>query len=99
MLYFLTQLPPKPADVAEWTEHKNTDGRSYYYNAKSMESTWEKPQELADWEAKIEALQTPAAPEPEPSKVNGQATMETTPDEHSSSGSEDEEEKPVITYS
>lgn len=88
-----SQLPPKPAEVAEWTEHKNTDGRSYYYNSKTMESTWDKPQELVDWEAKISALQTPAVQEPEPSKVNGQAAMETGGDDHSSSGSDEEEEK------
>lgn len=61
-----------------------------------MESTWDKPQELIDWEAKIAALQTPVVQETEPSKLNGQAPMETGADEHSSSGSEDEEEKPVL---
>ena len=44
------QLPPKPPEVLEWSEHKNTDGRSYYYNSRTMESTWEKPQVLTDWE-------------------------------------------------
>ena len=44
------QLPPKPPEVTEWSEHKNTDGRSYYYNARTMESTWEKPQVLTEWE-------------------------------------------------
>lgn len=54
-----TQLPPKPPEVAEWSEHKNADGRSYYYNAVKMESTWDKPQVLVEWEAKIAALQQP----------------------------------------
>ena len=91
----MKQLPPKPAEVAEWTEHKNTDGRSYYYNSKTMESTWDKPQELVDWEAKISALQTPVVQEPESNKLNGQAAMETGGDDHSSSGSDEEEEKQV----
>ena len=29
-----------------WTEHKAPDGRTYYYNAISKESRWEKPDEL-----------------------------------------------------
>eukprot|EP00884_Botryococcus_braunii_P009980 jgi/Botrbrau1/18984/Bobra.0100s0021.1 len=29
-----------------WTEHKAPDGRFYYYNATTKQSTWEKPAEL-----------------------------------------------------
>ena len=29
-----------------WTEHKAPDGRSYYYNSKTKESRWEKPEEF-----------------------------------------------------
>ena len=43
-------MPQKPPEVAEWSEHKNVDGRSYYYNSKTMESTWDKPQVLTDWD-------------------------------------------------
>ena len=43
-------MPQKPPEVAEWSEHKNVDGRSYYYNSTTMESTWDKPQVLTDWE-------------------------------------------------
>lgn len=35
-----------PAAVKGWTEHKAADGRTYYYNAASGESKWEKPDEL-----------------------------------------------------
>lgn len=31
---------------SEWTEHKAPDGRTYYYNATSKQSLWEKPDEL-----------------------------------------------------
>lgn len=48
------QLPAKPPEVAEWSEHKNADGRVYYYNAKTMESTWDKPQVLIEWDGKNE---------------------------------------------
>ncbi|KAJ8317664.1 hypothetical protein KUTeg_005568 [Tegillarca granosa] len=57
-----TQMPPKPAEVAEWTEHKNSDGRSYFYNSKTMESTWDKPQVLAEWEAKMMQMQQQQPP-------------------------------------
>ena len=28
---------------AEWTKHEAPDGRTYYYNKKTRESKWEKP--------------------------------------------------------
>ena len=31
---------------SDWTEHRLPDGRVYYYNAKTLESTWDKPKEL-----------------------------------------------------
>lgn len=30
----------------EWSEHKSPDGRTYYYNSVSKQSSWEKPDEL-----------------------------------------------------
>ncbi|XP_072274257.1 pre-mRNA-processing factor 40 homolog A isoform X4 [Pyxicephalus adspersus] len=36
--------PNKPKSV--WTEHKSPDGRTYYYNIETKQSTWEKPDEL-----------------------------------------------------
>lgn len=38
------------ASNTEWTEHKAPDGRPYYYNQNTKQSSWEKP----------EALMTPA---------------------------------------
>jgi len=37
-------------DVCEWTEYRNTDGRYYYYNSRTMESVWHKPQAFAEWQ-------------------------------------------------
>lgn len=62
-----------------------------------MESTWDKPQELADWEAKIAALQTPATEtEPETSKVNGTVSTETNADAKSDSEEEEEDQVGVL---
>jgi len=38
------------ADVCEWAEYCNTDGRLYYYNARTMDSVWHKPQAFIDWQ-------------------------------------------------
>lgn len=34
--------------LPEWSEFKTADGRSYYYNNRTLESTWEKPPELKE---------------------------------------------------
>uniref|UniRef100_A0A671R015 Pre-mRNA-processing factor 40 homolog A-like n=1 Tax=Sinocyclocheilus anshuiensis TaxID=1608454 RepID=A0A671R015_9TELE len=36
--------PTGPKSV--WTEHKSLDGKTYYYNTDTKQSTWEKPDEL-----------------------------------------------------
>lgn len=96
-----TQMPPKPAEVAEWTEHKNSDGRSYFYNSKSMESTWDKPQVLAEWEAKMMQMQQQQQAPPiqqspqltsESPKVNGVQASD-SPDEDDDTEDKKEEEK------
>ena len=43
-------MPPQGMDVCDWSEHTAPDGKKYYYNGKSGESVWEKPQELVDFE-------------------------------------------------
>uniref|UniRef100_A0A8C8C1Y1 Transcription elongation regulator 1 n=1 Tax=Oncorhynchus tshawytscha TaxID=74940 RepID=A0A8C8C1Y1_ONCTS len=32
----------------EWSEYKTADGKTYYYNNRTLESTWDKPQELRE---------------------------------------------------
>eukprot|EP00198_Chlamydomonas_reinhardtii_P003267 XP_001692603.1 WW domain protein [Chlamydomonas reinhardtii] len=39
----------------EWTEHTAPDGRKYYYNAKTKQSSWEKPDELLSGAEKTDA--------------------------------------------
>uniref|UniRef100_A0AAY5ECD0 Pre-mRNA-processing factor 40 homolog A n=1 Tax=Electrophorus electricus TaxID=8005 RepID=A0AAY5ECD0_ELEEL len=40
--------PPddQPKKKSVWTEHKSLDGKTYYYNTETKQSTWEKPDEL-----------------------------------------------------
>lgn len=38
----LFHLPQKSV----WTEHKSMDGKTYYYNTETKQSTWEKPDDL-----------------------------------------------------
>uniref|UniRef100_A0A7N5ZY11 Pre-mRNA-processing factor 40 homolog A n=1 Tax=Anabas testudineus TaxID=64144 RepID=A0A7N5ZY11_ANATE len=35
-----------PHQKSLWTEHKSLDGKTYYYNTETKQSTWEKPDEL-----------------------------------------------------
>ncbi|XP_032885877.1 transcription elongation regulator 1 isoform X2 [Amblyraja radiata] len=54
---------------SEWTEYKTGDGKTYYYNNRTLESTWEKPHELKDKvekevERPKELNKEPAEPEP-----------------------------------
>ncbi|NWY27199.1 TCRG1 regulator, partial [Pheucticus melanocephalus] len=47
------------ASVSEWTEYKTADGKTYYYNNRTLESTWEKPQELKEKEKMEEKVKEP----------------------------------------
>lgn len=45
-----TNFPGPPgvpmATIGEWSEHKAPDGRIYYYNAATKQSSWQKPDQL-----------------------------------------------------
>jgi len=44
-------------EAADWSEHKAPDGRTYYYNATTKQSAWEKPDVLkTEAELKLSAL-------------------------------------------
>ncbi|XP_069052074.1 transcription elongation regulator 1 isoform X3 [Lepisosteus oculatus] len=34
--------------LSEWSEYKTADGKTYYYNNRTLESTWDKPEELKE---------------------------------------------------
>ncbi|KAJ7097278.1 hypothetical protein B0H15DRAFT_36154 [Mycena belliarum] len=40
------QATPTPAVLAVWTEHRNPEGRTYWFNTGTKESVWEKPDDL-----------------------------------------------------
>ncbi|CAD6188428.1 unnamed protein product [Caenorhabditis auriculariae] len=37
---------PQSSSTSDWTEHKHTDGRVYYHNRVTKESSWTKPEDL-----------------------------------------------------
>ncbi len=38
--------PAAAVSKPDWTEHTAPDGRKYYYNSRTKQSSWEKPAEL-----------------------------------------------------
>lgn len=53
MMHPQLALSAAPASIGslqlpEWTEYKTADGKTYYYNNRTLESTWEKPQAVID---------------------------------------------------
>ena len=42
--------------VNEWTQNRSPDGRLYYYNKRTMETNWRKPDALKNWEDKQRKL-------------------------------------------
>uniref|UniRef100_A0A4W6F623 Transcription elongation regulator 1 n=1 Tax=Lates calcarifer TaxID=8187 RepID=A0A4W6F623_LATCA len=54
MMHPQLALSAAPASMAgslqlpEWSEYKTADGKTYYYNNRTLESTWDKPQALIE---------------------------------------------------
>ncbi|XP_019964893.2 transcription elongation regulator 1 isoform X1 [Paralichthys olivaceus] len=69
MMHPQLALSAAPASMAgslhlpEWSEYKTADGKTYYYNNRTLESTWEKPQALVEKEKEAEKLKERLAQE------------------------------------
>ncbi|KAK9166041.1 hypothetical protein Scep_001232 [Stephania cephalantha] len=62
------QLPSSTVQPSDWQEHASADGRRYYYNKKTRQSSWEKPSELmTPLEVKIVLLAEEISTDPVPS--------------------------------
>ncbi|CAL9685296.1 unnamed protein product [Knipowitschia caucasica] len=62
MMHPQLALSAGPAGLAgalhlpEWTEYKTADGKTYYHNNRTLESTWEKPHAVLEKEKEAEKL-------------------------------------------
>lgn len=71
-----TQAPA----AAQWSEHNAPNGRKYYYNAVTGESTWERPAELSSPPAEIPRAAAPQqAAAGFPQQLSGQAPQGAQP--------------------
>lgn len=76
----------------EWTEHKSSSGKKYYYNSKTEVSQWEKPQELVEAEKARQALEKSRdwadsdKSRPNPAKLHCDRNSRTSQDKHSLDG-------------
>ena len=41
--FFFPDLDKMAEEAKNWTEHRAPDGRTYYYNTVTKQSSWEKP--------------------------------------------------------
>lgn len=44
----LSAAPAAALQLPEWSEYRTVDGKTYYHNNRTLESTWEKPQTVLD---------------------------------------------------
>lgn len=50
LMHASSNAAPQPVSCGDWTEHKSSNGKKYYYNIKTEVSQWEKPREWVEFE-------------------------------------------------
>ena len=50
--------------MAEWTEYTSPEGKPYYHNHRSNQTTWDKPRVLHEWEERQKQQQQPETMSP-----------------------------------
>lgn len=92
-----TQIQDRRDSVSDWSEHRSSSGKVYYYNTKTGVSQWEVPAELRQ--------QRPASPESEISESSSiRQQQDNSPSSSASSNSSVQsdsvpEDKPLLTPS
>ncbi|XP_072257024.1 transcription elongation regulator 1 isoform X2 [Pyxicephalus adspersus] len=92
MIHPQVALAASPATLAgatmmsEWSEYKTADGKTYYYNNRTLESTWDKPQELKEKDKEAEKVKEPVktetvVEEPQPMEAEEEVLKEEPPKE------------------
>ncbi|KAM4678181.1 transcription elongation regulator 1 isoform 1-T1 [Discoglossus pictus] len=87
MIHSQVALAASPANLAgatiltEWSEYKTADGKTYYYNNRTLESTWDKPLELKEKDKEIEKVKEPVKMEPNVEETQPMETDEEVPKE------------------
>uniref|UniRef100_A0A3Q2Y2B3 Transcription elongation regulator 1 n=1 Tax=Hippocampus comes TaxID=109280 RepID=A0A3Q2Y2B3_HIPCM len=62
----LSAAPAAALQLPEWSEYRTVDGKTYYYNNRTLESTWEKKEEEMSEEEKAAQKARPVATNPIP---------------------------------
>ncbi|XP_058483027.1 transcription elongation regulator 1 isoform X2 [Solea solea] len=93
MMHPQLALSAAPASMAgslhlpEWSEYKTADGKTYYYNNRTLESTWEKPHALVEKEKEAQKAKERLAQEEA-------EAMELEAEENKNENSRNEKEEP-----